>query len=168
MKMTRGVALLKIFSYMTENVVNRFNRVPHKNFVAFLDMLGVKLLAQPARAPLSFTLAKGTEKEILIPARTQAAADKTEEHKELPFETENNLLAIPSQLKRVISVDPRNGDGSEGDSISLPPPRFLEAENKSETSLAYEISSFPLAGGTVFQLDHVTGLKEGDFLHRKR
>ncbi|WP_440956064.1 putative baseplate assembly protein [Methanosarcina sp. Mfa9] len=160
-----GVALLKIFSYMTENVTNRFNRVPHKNFVAFLDMLGVKLLpAQPSRVPLSFTLAKGTEKEILIPARTQAAADKTEEHEELPFETEKDLLAIPSLLKKVVSVDPRKGDGSEGDAIYLPPPGFLDAEKKGETPLEYKIVSSPQEGDPDFQLDHVTGLKAGDFL----
>ncbi|HWP92872.1 MAG TPA: putative baseplate assembly protein [Thermodesulfobacteriota bacterium] len=102
-----GVALLKIFSQIAESVVNRLNQVPHKNFVAFLDMLGIELLpAQSARAPLTFKLAKGTDKDILIPARTQAATDKTEEHEELPFETEKNLWATTSNLKEVISVDP--------------------------------------------------------------
>jgi hypothetical protein len=62
-----GRALLNIFCHITENVVNRFNQVPRKNFVAFLDMLGIKLLpAQPSRVPLTFKLAEGTEKEIWI------------------------------------------------------------------------------------------------------
>ncbi|MDL1973328.1 MAG: putative baseplate assembly protein [Deltaproteobacteria bacterium] len=154
-----GVALLKIFCHVTENVVNRFNQVPHKNFVAFLDMLGIKLLpAQPSRVPLTFKLAEGTEKEILIPARTQAAADKTEEHKELPFETEKNLLATPSQLKKVISIDPKK------DAIYLPPPDFLNGESQGKSEVAYTIVSSPSAGAKNFQLDHVTNLEEGDFL----
>ncbi len=102
-----GVALLKIFSHLSEHIINRLNQAPHKNFVAFLDMLGIKLLpAQSARVPLTFKLAKGTEKELLIPARTQAATDKTEEHEELPFETEKNLWAIVNKLQEFISVDP--------------------------------------------------------------
>lgn len=154
-----GVALLKIFCHVTENVVNRFNQVPHKNFVAFLDMLGIKLLpAQPSRVPLTFKLAEGTEKEILIPARTQAATDKTEEHEELPFETEKNLLATPSQLKKVISIDPKK------DAIYLPPPDFLNGESQSKSEVAYTIVSSPSAGAKNFQLDHVTDLEEGDFL----
>jgi uncharacterized phage protein gp47/JayE len=102
-----GVALLKIFSHIAESVVNRLNQVPRKNLVAFLDMLGIELLpAQSARVPLTFKLAKGTDKDILVPAGTQAATDKTEEHEELPFETEKNLWAVISNLKEVISVDP--------------------------------------------------------------
>jgi hypothetical protein len=154
-----GVALLKIFCHITENVVNRFNQVPQKNFVAFLDMLGIKLLpAQPSRVPLTFKLAEGTEKEIWIPERTQAAADKTEKHEELPFETEKNLLGIPSQLKKVISVDPRK------DAIYLPPPGFLNGEPQSKSQVTYLIVSSPSAGARNFQLDHVTDIEEGDFL----
>lgn len=154
-----GVALLKIFSHIAETVIHRFNQVPHKNLVAFLDMMGIKLLpAQPSRVPLTFKLAKGTDKEILIPAKTQAAADKTEEHEELPFETEKNLLAIPSQLKKLISVDPQQ------DAIYLPPPDFLNNGELSKVQLIYKIVSSPSAGAINFQLDHVTDLKKGDFL----
>lgn len=154
-----GVALLKIYSHITESVITRFNQVPRKNFVAFLDMLGIKLLpAQPSRVPITFKLAKGTDKEILIPAGTQAAADKTEEHEELPFETEKNLWATPSQLIKVISVDPFQ------DAIYMPPPDFLSEEPKSRVQLSYKIVSPPSAGVKNFQLDHVTDLKKGHFL----
>ncbi|MCF6155906.1 MAG: putative baseplate assembly protein [Candidatus Brocadia sp.] len=154
-----GIALLKIFSHISESVINRLNQVPHKNLVAFLDMLGIKLLpAQSARAPLTFKLAKGTDKEILIPARTQAATDKTEEHEELPFETERNLWATPSQLIQIISVDPLN------DAIYAPPPGFLNEDQKKQNQITYKIASSPSAGAKDFQLDHVTDLKEGDIL----
>lgn len=101
-----GDALLKIFSQINALVVNRLNQVPKKNFVAFLDMLGIKLLpAQPARAPLTFKLAKGTQENIRVPVRTQASG-KSEEQEELTFETEKELLATISNLQEVISVDP--------------------------------------------------------------
>ena len=70
-----GRALCQLYAHMLEAVISRFNQVPRKNFVAFLDMLGIKLLpAQAAKAPLTFQLAKGTEKEVLIPARTRAGS----------------------------------------------------------------------------------------------
>jgi len=63
-----GMALMKIYAYLAETVLNRLNQAPRKNMAAFLDMLGITLLpARSARAALTFTLAKGTEKEILIP-----------------------------------------------------------------------------------------------------
>jgi hypothetical protein len=155
-----GVALLKIFSRMAENVIHRLNHVPLKNFVSFLDMLGIKRIpAQPARVSVTFKLAKGTDKEIFIPARTQTAADKTAEHDELPFETEKNLQGTPSQLKKVISIDP------EKDAIYIPPPGFLDEEQQEKQSqVTYKIVSSPPAGSKNFQLDHVTDLKLGDFL----
>src|SRR5687767_15354047 len=60
-----GVALLKIFSSIAEGVINRLNRAPDRNFLAFLDMLGIRLLPKtPARVPVTFRLANGTEKQI--------------------------------------------------------------------------------------------------------
>lgn len=152
-----GDALLKIFSQINAIVVNRLNQAPKKNFVAFLDMLGIKLLpAQPARTPLFFKLAKGIENEIWIPERTQASTGKTDEHEILPFETSRNLLATPSQLKIVISIDPEN------DNIHIPPPGFLNG--RQQNLIPYKIVSSPVAGSKNFQLDHVTELKAGDFL----
>jgi len=156
-----GNALLRIFPYLADEVTKRLNQVPRQKFAAFLDMLGIQRLpAQPARVPLTFTLSGGTEKEILIPRRTRAAAAKTGEHEELPFEIEKNLLAVPSLLKQVISVDPAE------DAVYLPPPGFLEPDEKekSQTAVIYTIVSSPSKGGKNFQLDHVTELEEGDFL----
>ncbi|MCK5059344.1 MAG: hypothetical protein KAT34_22030, partial [Candidatus Aminicenantes bacterium] len=168
-----GFALLKIFSYITGQVISRLNQVPGKNLAAFLDMLGIRLLsAQPARVPLTFKLAPGTEKEVLIPARTQAAAGAGDEHDELPYETEENLLAIPAQLVKVISVVP------DMDAIYLPPPGFLEGTLRKKASPDYTIIStvpeslteveedtnLPPQKVKYFQLDHVTGLKKGDIL----
>lgn len=154
-----GVALLKVFSHMTESVVHRFNQAPQKNFVAFLDMLGIKRLpAQPSRAPVTFMLAKGLEKDILIPERTQVAADKNSEHDELPFETENSLLAISSQLKKVAAFDPA------GDAIYVTPRNFLDPERKREAPGNYRAVASALAFTKHIQLDRADGLEEKDFL----
>lgn len=88
---------------MQKLVINRLNRVPEKNFVAFLDTLGIKLLpAQPATAPITFYLSEGTIENVLIPEKTQTAAG------EIIFETEKNMVATPSKLKKAYSIDVEN------------------------------------------------------------
>ena len=53
-----GVALLKVFSFIGEGVISRLNRAPDRNFLAFLDMLGIRLLqARPAYSPIRFLVA---------------------------------------------------------------------------------------------------------------
>ena len=154
-----GVALIKIFSHMSESIINHFNQAPQKNFIAFLDMLGIKQLpAQSSRVPVTFGLAKGMDKEILIPERTQVSADKTEEHNELLFETEKKLIATPGQLIEVYGIDPVK------DSIYKPPQDFLDIERKNQGSMTYTIVSLASKGTRAFQLDHVTDLKEKDIL----
>lgn len=102
-----GTALLQIFAHFTAHVIERLNQVPFQKMLAYLDMLGIKLLpAQSARAPLTFKLVEGSGLDILIPARTQAATERTADHVELPFETVQNLWATTSRLTEIISVDP--------------------------------------------------------------
>lgn len=44
-----GITLIELFAWMTEMIsCTRLNRVPEKNYVRFLDLLGVQLL--PARS----------------------------------------------------------------------------------------------------------------------
>ena len=45
-----GITILELTAWMTELILYRLNRVPEKNYLTFLDMLGIKLQpAQPAR-----------------------------------------------------------------------------------------------------------------------
>src|ERR671919_631921 len=54
-----GMALLKLAARMGEIVIEQLNRVPDKNFLAFLDLVGIDLSPpKPARVPLTFTLAE--------------------------------------------------------------------------------------------------------------
>src|SRR6266704_1798611 len=60
---TRGEsaeALVNIFARFGEILIDRLNKAPEKNFLAFLDLLGVSSQPpQPSRVPLTFYL--GTE-----------------------------------------------------------------------------------------------------------
>lgn len=102
-----GFALLKIFTHIQEEIINRLNRVPDKNFTAFLEMLGIKLMpAQPAKVPVTFYLSKGLSGGVYAPARTQIATEETEKHEALVFETTNSFFAASAAIKDVYCADP--------------------------------------------------------------
>ena len=102
-----GVALLKIFTHMQEEIISRLNHVPDKNFGAFLEMMGLRLMpAQPAKVPVTFFPAEGLAENAFIPAGTQVAAAETDEHKALTYETVSNVSAISALIQEIYSVDP--------------------------------------------------------------
>ena len=146
-----GTALLKLFAHMMETSIRRLNKAPEKNFIAFLDMLGIKLIpAQPARVPLTFLLSKGASENVLVPERTQAAAG------EIMFETEANILATPAKLVGAYSLD-INRDG------------IFQAQShivsgKAASALPTKLTHSTKIGDKNLFLDDVSGLEEGDIL----
>ena len=101
-----GRALIRLFAHMAEGVVERLNQAPEKNYLAFLDLIGAHVRPpQPARAPLTFHLASGSQTEAFVPARTRVAA-ATSEGGEVLFETEQDLVVTPAQLTAVWVRDP--------------------------------------------------------------
>lgn len=112
-----GLALIRIFGRMAATVSDRLNRVPEKNFLAFLDLLGTQILPpQPARVPLTFSLASGVPENTtaLVPAYTQISVSPAEgEEEEVVFETESDLLVTPVQLKAVFVRQPSEDKYSE-------------------------------------------------------
>lgn len=103
-----GGALIGIFSRLTELIVQRLNQVPDKNFLAFLDLLGASQRPpQPARVPLTFSLAAGTVVPAVVPEGTQAAAPPGPGEKDPTiFETEREFVVTPAMLTSAFSRDP--------------------------------------------------------------
>lgn len=113
-----GGGLIRIFGRFMELVVDRLNRVPEKNYLAFLNLIGADLLPpQPARALLTFYLAANSPVDGVVPAGTQAAAPPAEgEAEEVIFETEQELVVSRAQLQAVLVREPakdRYGDYTE-------------------------------------------------------
>lgn len=100
-----GITLIELFSWMTEMVLYRLNRVPDKVFVTLLDLIGIQLRPpQPARAMLTFQLVEGFEGGTWIPRNSQVATEPNEDGETIVFETEEDLYAVSTRLQKVISV----------------------------------------------------------------
>ncbi len=102
-----GYTVLQLFSYMVDHVVTQLNMVPEKNLIAYLNMIGTKLLpAQPAKTPVQFILNQAAVDDISIPQGTQISTAAKDSKPAVIFETERPITATVSNLAAVISVDP--------------------------------------------------------------
>lgn len=105
-----GLGLIRIFSRMTAAVSDRLNRVPERNLLAYINLIGTQQIPpHPARVPLTFKLSQGSTADVLVAARTQVAAPATEDEKEeIFFETEQDLLVSRTQIKAIFVLEDRD------------------------------------------------------------
>jgi predicted phage baseplate assembly protein len=96
-----GVTLIELFAYMTEMMLFRLNQVPERNYIKFLELIGLSLeMPQPARTDLRFILTSPIRDEeewdsfsVRYPARTTVAATlRTETEEALEFSTDLDLV----------------------------------------------------------------------------
>lgn len=97
-----GVTLVELFAWLVEGLVYKLNRVPEKNYVAFLDLLGVTRSPMlPARTVLTFT----TRAATTVPAGTLAQTPATEAAPAVTFETETDLAVVPLPVSAAVRID---------------------------------------------------------------
>ena len=94
-----GVALIEMFAWMTELLLYRVNQVPEKNYVKFLELIGIKL-GEPkaATVPVTFYVSAAQQTAIPIPAGTEVATVRTEVTESLVFTTEKDVTIVPPEL----------------------------------------------------------------------
>lgn len=98
-----GIALLELFAWMTEQVGYRFNQVSDRNYIAFLELLGVTLSpAEAATSRLALVMVKPeTHRAFRVPAGALATAD-TDDAPE--FEVDSEIAAVPAQLGALLTT----------------------------------------------------------------
>jgi predicted phage baseplate assembly protein len=102
-----GVTLIELFAWMTELLLYRLNQVPTRNYIKFLEMIGVQLdPPKPASTELLFRLSASQVQSVMIPAGTEVATQRTSTEEALVFATEQPLLiGMPDLRYALISYD---------------------------------------------------------------
>ncbi len=99
-----GVTLLELYAWMTEMVIYRLNKVPEKNFLTFLDLIGVRLKPpEPAKVVLEFTPSEGVEGELVVKRGTQVATLQAGGQDPVTFETLRDITLLPVHVVRAVS-----------------------------------------------------------------
>jgi hypothetical protein len=99
-----GITLIELFAWIVEGMIYRLNRVPEKNFIEFLNLLGItRDPAIPASTILTYCLASGASPTI-VPKGSQAATQQTEKEEGIVFETDEELKVLPANLTTALLI----------------------------------------------------------------
>ncbi|MDF3290601.1 putative baseplate assembly protein [Streptomyces silvisoli] len=98
-----GVTLIEAVAHMMDQVSYRLNRVPDRNYLAFLDLLGFTLFPPAAaRADVTFRLSAPQEQPIVLPPGTEVATRRTEVEEAVVFATTGELRVEPCSLDALL------------------------------------------------------------------
>ncbi|PWU14367.1 MAG: putative baseplate assembly protein [Verrucomicrobia bacterium] len=100
-----GITLLELFAWMTELLAFRLNQVPDLNYIKFLQLLGIeRQAAKPARAAVTFEVARSDLPSVSVPKGTQVAASGAD-GQPIVFETDKAFFAIGAKLAEIQTFD---------------------------------------------------------------
>lgn len=111
-----GITLIELFAWMTELIVYRLNRVPEKNYIKFMDLLGIQLQpASSARTEMTFRLStpfpispEEDDTVAVVSQGTEVATRRTDEEAEITFTTDEKLTITPPKLAELRRADDFN------------------------------------------------------------
>jgi hypothetical protein len=102
-----GITLLQLFAWLQEMILWRVNRVPDKNFIKFLELIGTRPdPPAPATVELTFKLStKDLPDAVLIPGGTQVSLSGDSSGGPVIFTTDDNLYASGADLVALQTYD---------------------------------------------------------------
>ncbi|WP_151773509.1 putative baseplate assembly protein [Streptomyces abyssomicinicus] len=108
-----GVTLIETFAYLVDQLLYRLNRVPDKNYTAFLDLLGIRLFPPAAAvADVDFWLSAPQPDTVTLPAGTEVTTAPGEADEAVVFTTTAELHILPSELTRLVTAH-RGGEQTD-------------------------------------------------------
>ncbi|UBF30459.1 putative baseplate assembly protein (plasmid) [Kovacikia minuta CCNUW1] len=101
-----GITLVELFAWLTDQMLMRFNQVPRRNYVVFLEMLGVRLqAATPAQTELTFYLSAALPQTYQIPSGTEVATVRTETEEAIVFSTDQPLTIGKPRITQFLTAE---------------------------------------------------------------
>ncbi len=90
-----GITLIELFAWMVDMLLYRLNRVPEKNYIKFMDLIGIRLEPpKPATVEVTFRLSAPQPEAITMPKGTEVATVRTETEEAITFTTDRDLTII--------------------------------------------------------------------------
>jgi predicted phage baseplate assembly protein len=101
-----GVTLIEAFAYMTDQLIYRLNRVPERNYVKFLELIGVRLFPPTAaRTEVTYWLSAPRPHPIVVPRGAEVATERSEAAgSAIVFTTVARLDIVPCEASYVCSL----------------------------------------------------------------
>lgn len=108
-----GVTLIELFAWLTDQMLMRFNQVPRRNYVAFLELLGIRLQPPtPAQTEITFYLSASLPEAYTIAAGSEVATLRTETEEAIIFSTDQPLVITKPRILNLLAA-PRSEEKPE-------------------------------------------------------
>ncbi len=93
-----GITLVELFAWLTDQMLYRFNQVPRRNYITFLEILGIRLRPpKPAQTNVTLYLSASLPETYTIAAGVEVATERSETEEAVVFSTNRPLaIGIPS------------------------------------------------------------------------
>ena len=116
-----GVTLIEAFAWMTDQLLYRLNRVPDRNYIKFLELIGVQLFPPTAaRTPVTFWLSAPRPDDGDHPDRRRRSARRAPDTQEaIVFSTTEDLADRQREFLRVASRSAGNDGRDHTDALDI-------------------------------------------------
>ncbi|NLK38427.1 MAG: hypothetical protein GX299_10170 [Epulopiscium sp.] len=99
-----GHILTKMFAQMFEETLQRYNKIPYKNLIYFLNLIGADILpCISSKGFVTIKMNEGTDVGVEIHKGT-AVYGQDAENQRVTFEIRDDLLAVDNYVKEIYSV----------------------------------------------------------------
>lgn len=120
-----GVTLIETFAYMVDQLLYRLNRVPDRNYVRFLELVGVRLFPpSAAEADVTFWLSGPQPEAVTIAEGTECATLRTGTEDEIVFTVTEERVIPPVSRTHALSLDAGGGDARDHADVLTAEGRF--------------------------------------------
>jgi predicted phage baseplate assembly protein len=118
-----GVTLIEAFAFMTDQLLYRLNRVPDRNYVKFLELIGVRLFPPTAATvDVTFWLSKPQEDTVIVPGGVEVATSRPDATvSAVAFTVTEQLDIVPCKREYVASIPTGGTWRNHTDGIKLSP-----------------------------------------------
>src|SRR6201995_964421 len=101
-----GVTLIETFAYMVDQLIYRLNRVPDRNYIKFLELIGVRLFPPTAASTaVTFWLSAPQETPVVVPAGVEVSTLRGDtDVTPVTFTTTDELTMVPCEAEYICSI----------------------------------------------------------------
>lgn len=100
-----GITLIETFAMMVDQLIYRLNRVPDRNYIKFLELIGLELRPSGvASGDVTFWLSAPQPQVVVVRAETEVATDRTDVSDPVVFSTVDALNIVPCALQTAAVV----------------------------------------------------------------
>lgn len=108
-----GITLIETFAMMMDQLIYRLNRVPDRNYLKFLELIGMELRPPGVAAgTATFWLSAPQPHTITVRAETEVSTDRTDIEEPIVFSTVSALNIVPCSRK-IAAVTPAGRDPAD-------------------------------------------------------